>query len=222
MLFKRKRLQQQLFRGKYSCFLNFTQYGTNNQAGVIEVTFKNLTASPQPVTMFGDIDQSKVQVTSSTASGGYGQLLRATGPKPFVVKNFRVLTSTRPQLSQPMTMTYRNERGTVQQQVIVPSRMLSAYQNVPTEVDTLGGSAIVDQDFSIAFTLLPNEEMTVILELGKQVDQTKELKNVKRPFSNAIDSVDVIDMLISNQALNNPSNTPGVGNTFYKGVEFVN
>lgn len=215
MLFKRRK--ERLRARKFSAFRNFSQFGPDSDAGIIEVTFKNLTAKAQPVSMFQSIDTSNVRVTT-TGSGGYGQLTSSIISKPFVAKNFRVLSSTKGQLSQPFVFTYSNERGTRKQMTIVPSQMANAYQNVPTEIDSLGESMIVDSDSSIDFTLLPNEEVTIIIQMGKQVDETKSLNG--KNFSNFSSSSQVIQNLMSNQALNDKQYGPGIGNSIYQGVRF--
>ncbi len=223
MLFERrkKRLLLKALDGgkKYSAFRNFSQFGPDSiGSGAIEVTFKNNSGHSVPVSLFQPFDTTDVSITT-TGSGGYQQLISSIISKPFVVKNFKVLATTKTQLRQPFVFTYKNERGEVKQMTVVPSQFGSAYQTIQTEIDTLGTKMIVDSDSSINFTLLPNEEVTIVLQMGKQVDPVKGLNSKNNNFNNFLPQV--LGNLMSNQADHDRQYGPGIGNTIYQGTRFI-
>lgn len=154
---------------------NFTGFSQN----VLTIRVKNLTAESVPVNLFKDVDQSKVMV--STTGGNYGGLQRSIVATPFAIKDFKVLTKTRDQLDEPIRFLYSDFLGETHQTTIIPSSFSSAMNRIPTEIDTLGTGMIVNINSSIEFTLLPNEQVTIIMRLGEVHKQFKNFWNTIDP-----------------------------------------
>lgn len=154
-------------------FRNFGQYA-GDMPKAIQIVVKNKTATAQPVSLFKEVDPSRVEVTSS--GGSYVGLLKQIIATPFEVTNFNVEASSRAQMQQPVTFTYRNEFGAMGSMVVIPSAQKSMWQKVPNQVNTLGVKMYVTVDGSIDFTLLPNEEVVIIMKLGKILDPSEQLK----------------------------------------------
>lgn len=96
--------------------------------------------------------------------------------KPFEVTNFKVDASSRSQLNQPVTFTYRDEFGNFRGSTVVPSAQRSMWQRQPNEVDTLNQKMYFSSESSVDFLLLPDQEVTIIMSIGKQFDPSKELQ----------------------------------------------
>lgn len=138
---------------------------------ILTIRVKNTTPQPVSVNLFKDIDRSKVQV--STTGGNYDGLQRSITATPFVVKDFKVITSTRDQLDEPIKFLYSDFLGETHQTIIIPSSFSSAMNNIRTEIDTLGTGMIVNNNSSIEFTILPNEQVSIIMRLGEVHNQFK-------------------------------------------------
>lgn len=154
---------------------NFGQY-SQNKIGPLQLVIKNLTGAAQPISLFKDVDASKVQITN--AGGSYSGLIREIIANPMEITNFQVSASSSSQMNQPMQFMWRDPLGNFQGTTVIPATLKSMYQKVPNQVDTLNRKMYLSQDTSIDFTLLPNQELILVMKIGKIADKTKQLNSI--------------------------------------------